>query len=231
MLVQLTSSAEIRQVRQYSNISYIVASHVVTTLSGMPFTDFVTTRIFDRLGMKDTTYDITRVTQSGKRVHSFVRTGVDERKAENAWNMHNGSEDSDIPLDCLGNPTCYDWVPGSDIVHNAGAGGIWTTAADMVCRNYGLQSFSNGGLDALATRSHFSESHPSGGLYRHHLCSLYPIRRTGQRRNWFLHLRTRHLRAPVPWSQGAVPCWRTTGTILISACSTGAGHWRARRIE
>jgi CubicO group peptidase (beta-lactamase class C family) len=153
MLVQLPSSAEIRQVRQYSNILYIVASHVVTTLSGMPFTDFVTTRIFDRLGMKDTTFDITRATQSGKRVYSFVRTGVGERKAENAWNTYKSSEDSDIPLDCLGNPTCYEWAPGFDIVHHAGAGGIWTTAADMVCRDFGFRSFVNVGLDALAART------------------------------------------------------------------------------
>jgi CubicO group peptidase (beta-lactamase class C family) len=101
-LPSLPFSAELRQVRQYSNMAYIIASEVVTRLSGMPFTTFVQSRILTVLGMEATTYE-----PDETRVMGSVQ----------------GSDH------CT---QFYDWDLKLHQVNNAGMGGIWTTGHDMV---------------------------------------------------------------------------------------------------
>lgn len=101
-LSELPFSAELRQIRQYSNIAYIVASEVVTRLSASPFTAFVESRIFAELGMDSSTYR-----PHEGRVMGSVH-GSANRTQFYRWNLHEHQE------------------------NNAGAGGIWSTAEDMV---------------------------------------------------------------------------------------------------
>ncbi|BEJ10597.1 hypothetical protein CspHIS471_0100190 [Cutaneotrichosporon sp. HIS471] len=70
-LGNLPPSAEIRQVYQYNNMHYASLAHVVTTVSGTPFVDWVNQNILTPLNMTTSTFDYTGVT-----TESFRRTGV-----------------------------------------------------------------------------------------------------------------------------------------------------------
>lgn len=53
----LPPTTSFRSAYGYSNLMFIAAGEVISTVSGMPFTDFVRTRIFQPLGMERTTFD------------------------------------------------------------------------------------------------------------------------------------------------------------------------------
>jgi CubicO group peptidase (beta-lactamase class C family) len=54
---------------------YIVGSDVVSTLSGMRFVDFVTSRIFKPLGMGSSTYSIDEAIKTGKFTGTWTSFG------------------------------------------------------------------------------------------------------------------------------------------------------------
>ena len=54
---------------------YMVGAHVITTLSGVPFTEFVQDRILKPLGMTHSTYSINEAVQSGKASETWTPFG------------------------------------------------------------------------------------------------------------------------------------------------------------
>jgi CubicO group peptidase (beta-lactamase class C family) len=85
------------------NQMYILATEIVTRLSGHSYVDFVTARIFEPLGMNHTTFHPDVAATSGRLAHIFTREG---RR---------------IPF----------WVTEDTMAINAGAGGVISTSADL----------------------------------------------------------------------------------------------------
>jgi hypothetical protein len=124
----LKSSAEMRQYWQYENIHYIVLSHLVTVLTGMPYPEWVQEHIFDPLGMTSSTYNTSEAWTSGRSTDGYVRSGRDVLKCAAGWK---GVHDK-ISRSCLGTAKSIGpWVEG-DFYTMAGAGGVVTTPRDLV---------------------------------------------------------------------------------------------------
>jgi CubicO group peptidase (beta-lactamase class C family) len=102
-------------------LNYIIASEIVTRVSGVPFIDFATNRIFKKLGMGRTTFELL---PQDKRVVGSVQE-VDVRAAGRAWNKQNEEG-------WKGVTRYYKWDLPEGFSNNAAAGGIWTTCEDMV---------------------------------------------------------------------------------------------------
>jgi CubicO group peptidase (beta-lactamase class C family) len=130
LLPALSPSAEVRQIRQYSNLAFILATEIVNRLSKVPFTEFVKTRIFDKLGMRNSTF-----TPGKNRVMGSVQD-IGMREAGKAYrNRDKGGSTSGVGRGgWTGETRFYRWdLPEtSAYTNNAGAGGIWTTGPDMV---------------------------------------------------------------------------------------------------
>ena len=54
---------------------YMVGAYVVSTLTGMRFTDFVNNRIFKPLGMSSSTYSIDEALQTGRFTDTWTSFG------------------------------------------------------------------------------------------------------------------------------------------------------------
>ena len=54
---------------------YMVGAYVVSTLTGMRFTDFVSYRIFKPLGMSSSTYSIDEALQTGRFTDTWTSFG------------------------------------------------------------------------------------------------------------------------------------------------------------
>ncbi|KAH9991459.1 beta-lactamase/transpeptidase-like protein [Russula vinacea] len=65
---------ELREQWLYNNQMYMVGAYVVSTLTGMRFTDFVNNRIFKPLGMSSSTYSIDKALQTGEYVDLVAGT-------------------------------------------------------------------------------------------------------------------------------------------------------------
>jgi CubicO group peptidase (beta-lactamase class C family) len=97
---------ELREKFSYNNLMYIAATAVVQKYAGMPYPEFVTQRIFKPLNMTTTTYFSAHVRKLGLLSQSF---GEGSRR---------------IPY----------WFDGrEDLI--AGAGGVLSSAEDMVCHD------------------------------------------------------------------------------------------------
>ena len=85
---------------------YVTAAHIISTYAGS-FTAFVKERIFDPLNMTSTTYSFSEAVRSGEITQAWTSTGNGRR----------------IPH----------WFDDDVIQLVAGAGGIISSAADIVC--------------------------------------------------------------------------------------------------
>lgn len=92
----------------YSNSGYVLLPEIVARISGMPFSEFVRKRLFEPLGMKQTTYIYDPLTLIKNRALAY-------KKEAGGWKM-------DIYL-------------GND---RGGAGALFTTATDLVTWNDAL---------------------------------------------------------------------------------------------
>ena len=54
---------------------YVVGSYIVSTLAGMPYPDFVNSRIFKPLGMTSSTYSIDAARQTGRFTDTWTSFG------------------------------------------------------------------------------------------------------------------------------------------------------------
>lgn len=126
-LEHLRPSAEIRDTWQYNNQHYFTLAEIVSTLSGMPFTDFVQKEIFDPLNMTTTTYNSTVAKESGHRAEAILHHGMDW-KACKAYK----AGDTKAPEGCLGKKAGFGWWTEGSGVDEAGAGAMVISGNDMV---------------------------------------------------------------------------------------------------
>ena len=84
---------------------YMVGTHVIATLSGVPFVEFVKNRILKPLRMTQTTYSVDEAVQSGKASETWTTFG---RR---------------IPL----------WMEGIETELVAGPGGLISNVKELVC--------------------------------------------------------------------------------------------------
>lgn len=59
---------------------YVLGSHIISTYSGKPFTEFVRERIFVPLGMTSTTYSGKEAARTGNFSHTFTLHGTQIRR-------------------------------------------------------------------------------------------------------------------------------------------------------
>jgi CubicO group peptidase (beta-lactamase class C family) len=123
----LKPMAELRQTNQYCNFHYTVLSHIVTVLSGMPHTRFIQQRIFDPLNLT-ATFDHVAAGESGKRVPSHLRQGVDPVKCQKIWN-----ETNTMDVSCIGEPVTVSWFMKGTDDFPAGVTGGFMSITDGVC--------------------------------------------------------------------------------------------------
>lgn len=150
----LKTSAEFRERWQYNNMAYATASSFTEVLAGVPFTDYVKSNIWDRLGMKDTYVKIDDARATGRLVGGVRRTGIDVPKCfetlerDGDWQ---GKKDNKLPESCYGKVVDIGWFTSNDQM-NAGAGGVISCAQDMVstrqlaqtsCCRYGRLNFAH----------------------------------------------------------------------------------------
>jgi CubicO group peptidase (beta-lactamase class C family) len=102
----------------YSNSNYVLLPEIVTRVSGMPFSEFARKRIFEPLGMKSTSHPEDPLFLIKNRAIAYKRE-------KDQWKM--------------------DMYLGND---RGGAGGLFTTAADLVIWNDALM---NGKLGKFVT--------------------------------------------------------------------------------
>lgn len=84
---------------------YMLGSHIITTYSNMPYTSFVSERIFKPLGMSSTTYSANEANGWGRATQSWAPFG---RR---------------IPV----------WFGDDNIMLNSGPGGVISCVDDLVC--------------------------------------------------------------------------------------------------
>lgn len=104
----LRFSKPARAAYQYCNVTFTLVGHIVSVLSGLPFADFVETRILAPLGMSNTTWTVPK--DGTTAVQGYLATWGDSRLRQK------------IPLPCIG-------LPRDSVL--AAAGSILSTAADM----------------------------------------------------------------------------------------------------
>lgn len=104
----LRFSKPARAAFQYCNVTFTLVGHIVSLLSGLPFADFVETRILEPLGMHNTTWTVPK--DGTTAVQGYLTTWDDSRLRQK------------IPLPCIG-------LPRDSVL--AAAGSISSTAADM----------------------------------------------------------------------------------------------------
>jgi CubicO group peptidase (beta-lactamase class C family) len=120
----LRPSTEFRQSWQYNNIAYLVASTLPEHIYGIPFETFVQERIFDPLGMTETTYTVPRENRSD----AFKRRRMDLQACEEDL------KENSFSRECLGESVDIGWMPVGEMM--AGPGGVVTSARDMVCHPF-----------------------------------------------------------------------------------------------
>ncbi|GAA5901302.1 hypothetical protein JCM6882_007739 [Rhodosporidiobolus microsporus] len=111
-LKHLNLSAELRETFQYSNQPFVVAAHLISSLTGEPFTSFVTSHIFKPLNMTSSTYS-PHLDGPATLAHFSSSFSTLENK-------------SFVEI-----PFSFD-LAREDLEFNAGAGGIVSSTRDMV---------------------------------------------------------------------------------------------------
>ncbi|EIW73114.1 hypothetical protein TREMEDRAFT_59275 [Tremella mesenterica DSM 1558] len=97
-------SAPFRQASQYSNLAYLLASHIIHLVTGQDFHEFVEKKIFKSFGLNETYYNITQARQTGDLTDMHLRINKrSHRCAEQLMNLQI------IPRVCLGTPESIGW--------------------------------------------------------------------------------------------------------------------------
>lgn len=127
-LARLRPSAEFRDVFQYQNGHYVALSHIVPTLTGVPFVEYVDQHFFTPLGMTATVYNHTAAAASGHRTDGYTHTGVNitECAAKSSPEKHKKRSKS-----CHGSVAPFGWFTDTDGIDNAGPGGVVSSGRDV----------------------------------------------------------------------------------------------------
>lgn len=103
-----------------SPVMYITGAFIVQHYSGIQFPDFVEDRIFTPLGLRSSTFDPVVAFESGQLAEGFMVYETNATEGE-GWAKNKYR------------PIPY-WCDTQDARVNAGAGGIISSAEDMVSR-------------------------------------------------------------------------------------------------
>ncbi|ORY35068.1 beta-lactamase/transpeptidase-like protein [Naematelia encephala] len=120
-------SSELRQNFQYNNWHYVTLSHIVPTLTGVPYINYVSEHIFKPLNMTQTTYNATEALLGGHRTESWFHDGVNATECAQHWKGLDNLDKS-----CIGQTKSIGWWTDSDQVFMAGPGGLIMSGRDMV---------------------------------------------------------------------------------------------------
>lgn len=123
----LRPSREIRQEFQYNNLHYIALAHVVSTLTGVPYHDWVTDHIIKPLHMSHTTYNAT-LADEWHRSEFWTSTGVDLEACALTWSPSL----SKLGKECVGELRSLKRWNDHDELLLAGCGGVKMSGSDMV---------------------------------------------------------------------------------------------------
>ncbi|WVQ78590.1 hypothetical protein IAT38_000676 [Cryptococcus sp. DSM 104549] len=128
-LRNLKPTTEIRQAWQYSNLHYVALSQIIPTLTGVSYTDFVQTHIFDALGLDSATFNATAAYESGHRSDGFLRQGMNRTQCAEVVLKGNLKVDET----CLGTAKSIGWWSGDrdESLGSTAAGGVLMSATDM----------------------------------------------------------------------------------------------------
>ncbi|KZP01817.1 beta-lactamase/transpeptidase-like protein [Calocera viscosa TUFC12733] len=114
----LRPGAELREKFQYNNLMYMTIAHIIATYSGQTFTSFVSSRIFQPLGMQYSTYQ-------PRQPHQEPLTAL--RQLAHCWVNNAGLDGTDTRRVPMFNET---WKEES-LEMNAGPGGVISCTSDM----------------------------------------------------------------------------------------------------
>ncbi|KLT40391.1 beta-lactamase/transpeptidase-like protein [Cutaneotrichosporon oleaginosum] len=127
-LAHLRPSAEFRSIFQYQNGHYVALSHIVPTLTGVPFTEYVAEHFFAPVGMNSTTYNHTAAAESGHRTDGHTHTGVNMTECVAKSTAEGYKKRSKA---CHGKIAPFGWFTDTDGTDLAGAGGVVSSARDV----------------------------------------------------------------------------------------------------
>lgn len=113
----LTPSAEFRQQFQYNNLMYETLSYLPTLFLNQSYDSYISEHLFSPLNMSSSTYSVAEAERWGKLANGFMYDMEDEA------NDVNGTLKATVP---------YFLRPGEEMIW-AGAGGVLTSARDLVC--------------------------------------------------------------------------------------------------
>lgn len=121
----LRPSAELRDTFQYNNAHYVALSHLIPTLTGTPFIDYVQEHFFNPLNMTSTTYDHKKAAATGHRTDGFTHRHV------NITQCAAKSTVAKRDASCHGEPAPFGWYTYGDGIDIAGAGGVVSSLRDV----------------------------------------------------------------------------------------------------
>jgi CubicO group peptidase (beta-lactamase class C family) len=98
---------------------YCLAAHIIEHVMEIPFPQFITENIISPLGVSCTTYNVTEAKLSGRLADGFLSPWADENTGEGKRKLVL----KPIPF----------WTTEHDSGLMAGAGGVISTANDLVC--------------------------------------------------------------------------------------------------
>lgn len=147
-LRNLQPTAEIRQHYQYNNEHYFTLAAIVERLTKQPLHDFVQENIFNKLSMSASTYNATLARATGRLTDGFSHTGQNitlcKEKSKGAKHQQKS---------CHGKVESIGWWAEGDGLENAGAGGVITSATDIVgMRTLTLLTHRQSGYVSCSTR-------------------------------------------------------------------------------
>lgn len=124
VLRHLRPSASFREAFQYNNIMYEVLSYLPQILLNQTFESYIAEHLFTPLNMTSSTYSVAEAEASGNVAHGFGWDGQDPTLEDQEGQP--GRNGMRIPM------VPYFQRPGEEKTW-AGAGGVLTSARDLVC--------------------------------------------------------------------------------------------------
>ena len=121
-LRDLNMSMKPRQAFQYDSNAYLALAHMVPTLTGIPYHEFLIQEIFKPLDMKGAKCDSNQVRVSGQAVDGFLRKGGNPNQEG---------------VEKLGKPCSVGWWTTDDGLWCLPHGGLAMTIIDAVSDSLG----------------------------------------------------------------------------------------------
>ena len=122
-------SAPFRQTCQYFGAGYALLAHVIPTLTGRDYDDYLRERILERIGMVDSAHPRDAALQSGRYADQHVEE-IDVKRMSAAWKDR---KDDEVPREMFGEKRkAFRWLTKGYDKFGPGAGHLISTPRDMV---------------------------------------------------------------------------------------------------